>query len=610
MGDAEALLLTEGAELSTAGKSLARMLEFFGVTWKILPSALGLDRIAQSPECGCRLFAPADQFLRLIEELERRPESAGLWRRVHSAFVYASTERETLDRLVSRVCAGGRLARRSGRGRVAVAEGAEEFCGIMSGVQCYAAAPADTPVLESLGAACSLVSLAEGAVFVKAEHQGVPVYISTIADVVDVDREVGLRNFDVREHFFASVPPVLYIKSAFRDVSWQAPGTSACLVIDDPLLRRAYGCIEFSALLAAMERHRFSSSIAFIPWNWRRSRPDAVQLFRDNPHRFSLAVHGCDHTGGEFGATDAVVLQAKATLALERMRWHQSATGIHHDEVMVFPQGVFSVAAMAALKCSNYVAAVNTEIASVDASRTMLKVSDVWDVAVTRYGFPLFTRRYPHDGVANFAFDALLGKPIIIVIHHDFCGDGGVELAAFVERLNALKTAITWRSLGELVRRSYRWRAAGPAAAVAPCASPSDEVGRDTPAVDVVDVEMYGNELRLENSGAGRMRFRVSKREADPSSVTAVYAGPQSIPWDTRRGRLQYEVDVEAGDARLLRVQFDVRTRVIHRPAPLRQRVKTGLRRYLSEARDNYIVPGKIRLAGALRSARDHVGRN
>jgi hypothetical protein len=121
---------------------------------------------------------------------------------------------------------------------------------------------------------------------------------------------------------------------------------------------------------------------------------------------------------------------------------------------------------------------------------------------------------------------------------------------------------------------------------------------------------MYGNELRLENSGAGRLRFRVSKREADPSSVTAVYAGPQSIPWDTRRGRLQYEVDVEAGDARLLRVQFDVRTRVIHRPAPLRQRVKTGLRRYLSEARDNYIVPGKIRLAGALRSARDHVGRN
>ena len=278
---------------------------------------------------------------------------------------------------------------------------------------------------------------------------------------------------------------------------------------------------------------------------------------------------------------------------------------------MVFPQGVFSAAAMQALKHSNYVAAVNTEIASIDAGRTMLKVSDVWDVAVTRYGFPLFTRRYPRDGVANFAFDALLGKPIIIVIHHDFCGDGGAELAAFVERLNALKTAITWRSLGELVRRSYRWRPSGPAAAFVPCASASKEAERDTPAADVVDVEMYGNELRLQNSGAGRMRFRISKRESDPSSVTAVYADSQSIPWETCEGCLQYEVGVEAGDVRLVRVQFDVRTRVIHRSAPLRQRVKTGLRRYLSEARDNYIVPGKIRLAGALRSARDsHVDRN
>jgi hypothetical protein len=493
-----------------------------------------------------------------------------------------------------------------------VAEGVEEFCGIMSGVQCDAAEPADVPVVETLGgAACRLMTLAEGAVFVKVEHEGVPVYISTTADVVDVDREVGLRNFDVREHFLSSVPPVLYIKSALRDASWRSPGTSACLVIDDPLLRRAYGCIEFPALLAAMERHRFSSSIAFIPWNWRRSRPDAVQLFRDNPHRFSLAVHGCDHTGGEFGATDVHVLHAKATLALERMRSHQSTTGIHHDEVMVFPQGVFSAAAMEALKHSNYVAAVNTEIASIDASRTMLKVSDVWDVAVTRYGFPLFTRRYPRDGVANFAFDALLGKPIIIVIHHDFCGDGGIELAAFVERLNALKTAITWRSLGELVRRSYRWRPAGPAAAFAPCDSAPKEAGRYTPAVDVADVEMYGNELKLQNSGVGRMRFRVSKREPDPSSVTAVYAGSHSIPWETREGRLQYEVDVEAGEALLVRVQFDARMRVIHRPAPLRQRVKTGLRRYLSEARDNYIVPGRIRLAGALRSARDsHVGGN
>ena len=37
--------------------------------------------------------------------------------------------------------------------------------------------------------------------------------------------------------------------------------------------------------------------------------------------------------------------------------------------------------------------------------------------------------------------------------------------------------------------------------------------------------------------------------------------------------------------------------------APLSERLKTGLRRYLSEARDNYVVPSKIRLAELLTRA-------
>ena len=122
MSNPEALLLTDDGELSTAGESLTRMLDFFGVPWKVLPGAGSLEQIGQLPERGCRLFARSDHFLRLVEELERRPETNDVWRRhVHSAFVYASTEREALDRLLPRVCASARLALRSGRGRVAVA---------------------------------------------------------------------------------------------------------------------------------------------------------------------------------------------------------------------------------------------------------------------------------------------------------------------------------------------------------------------------------------------------------------------------------------------------------------------------------------------------------
>ena len=42
-----------------------------------------------------------------------------------------------------------------------------------------------------------------------------------------------------------------------------------------------------------------------------------------------------------------------------------------------------------------------------------------------RYGdFSIFTRRYAHHGLENFAFDLLLGKACLIVCHHDFFKDG------------------------------------------------------------------------------------------------------------------------------------------------------------------------------------------
>jgi hypothetical protein len=581
----DALLLTDG-ELPVAGQRLGRMLEFFGVPWRSLPSTQARNEFAVSGNSRCRLLARADHFLQLVEDLDRHTDGWQLWQRqVHSAFVYASADRGTLDRLLDRFCDGGRRAERAQSGESAtITNELDDFCGVMSGVRSVTRAEDLTgvPGVESCGrAAVRIITVGKGAVFLKVEHETVPVFIAMSPEVVDVNGDLGPRHFDVREHFVTSVPAVLYVKWAFSGTSWNAPETNACLVIDDPLLRRTYGCVDFQDLLSIMQRHGFSTNIAFIPWNWRRSDSDVVRLFRGYPERFSLSVHGCDHTGGEFGSSDAHVLAARAKLAAERMRQHESATGIHHDQVMVFPQGVFSTAAMGALKHTGYVAAVNTEVVSVDASPAPLKVSDAWDVAIMRYGgFPLFTRRYPRDGVANFAFDALLGKPIIIVIHHDFCRNHCSELVEFVQHLNALNCALSWRSLGDVVRRSYR--------------------RRDVNA-DELEVETYGSEVRLDNPGTRIKRFHISRREPDPSAVKRMHAGDQPITWRPSGGCVHCEIDIDPGTTALLRVEFDDRVTVSERPAPLSEKVKTSLRRYLSEARDNYVVPNRIRLAGLFR---------
>src|SRR5207237_8376729 len=153
--------------------------------------------------------------------------------------------------------------------------------------------------------------------------------------------------------------------------------------------------------------------------------------------------------------------------------------GISNDRVLLFAQGIFSEAAMSALKHSGLIAAVNSDVISSDSQPRAVTISELWDIAVMGYSdFPIFTRRYPWEGIANFAFDALLGKPAIVLIHHDYCSDHCARLIDFIKGLNALKCPLTWSSLGEVVRRSCRQTEVSP---------------------DVVELVMYVTVMRNKN---------------------------------------------------------------------------------------------------------------
>jgi hypothetical protein len=328
-----------------------------------------------------------------------------------------------------------------------------------------------------------------------------------------------------------------------------------------------------------MKRHNFGTNIAFIPWNWRRSAPEVVRLFRENPDRFSLSVHGCDHTRAEFGGSDRERLYWKTQQALERMNRHESITGLRHDRVMVFPQGIFSEAAMSAFKHTDIIAAVNNDVVCADPHRCAITISDVWDVAVMRYSnFPIFTRRYPWEGIENFAFDALLGKPVIIIIHHDYCSDHCRRLVDFVDRLNALKCRLTWRSLGDVVRQSYRQRQLSPG---------------------VVEVEMYATQLRLENHSHQRKRYLIRRRESEPSSIREIRAGSRNVPWSSTDGMVVFEIERNPGEKAMISMGFHELSGSGRYADSLSYRTKAMLRRCLCEVRDNYITPARLWLAGS-----------
>jgi hypothetical protein len=581
--------LNRAVLLSDTGGSLpchriGKLLSFFGVSWRTLTvSQFVADAAAKLvvPE-KCRIFSSAETFLRLLEACNHRPESMPHWHQdIHSAFVFADGDPQVLEKLVQLLTGDERAELRCIhlREEEFVVANDTEFCGVMASLRIPASRASDNACLVSnIGntGALSLISSASGSMFLTLQYGHVPVFVSTSAQIIDIDAELTTQNFDVRDHFLSAVPVVLYVKWAFTETCWSAPETNACLVIDDPVLKSTHGFVNFQQLLSLMKRHNFSTNVAFIPWNWRRSAPEVAQLFRENPERFSLSVHGCDHTRAEFGGSNQQRLYWKTQQALERMDRHRSITGIHHDPVMVFPQGIFSEAAMSALKRTDLVAAVNNDIISADSCPRAITIAEVWDIAVMGYAFPLFTRRYPWEGIENFAFDTLLGKPAIIIIHHDYCSDHCRRLVDFIDRLNALKCRLAWRSLGEIVRRSCRQRELSP---------------------DAVEVEMYGSELRVENCFGQAKRFLIKKRECEPSAIREICGGSGPLAWNSVDGHINFEIELGSGESETVGIRFHKLAGNGGNGDNLPYRFKTMLRRYLCEARDNYVTTTKSRLA-------------
>ncbi|HEX4997493.1 MAG TPA: hypothetical protein VFY29_04680, partial [Terriglobia bacterium] len=421
-----ATIATYGPE-SNADRRVQSICDFFGVTFEVRQ----LDRQTltnQAPHClmlGARTLsrlykAGASEASRITETL----------RRVPYLFVYGITdEDEAIDGV--RSLTAGLVTRsiqceRAGQS-YAVHPGhrsiTEEFTGLTCG-------PADTdPVF-------GLVTDSAGDNFVPLiTVGGLPFFSLLKNEVSSLFLLCGDSMTDIhaptdgvlsaRRCFSGLIPVAMFLRNVFGNQIWHSSKRYASLVIDDPLLRRSYGFLSYARLLEEMDRSSFASTIAFIPWNYRRTQSSIAGLIRERSDRFGICVHGCDHTGGEFAGADPADLNWRARLAIDRMTKHQALTGIPCAPVMVFPQGKFSTVAMEALKRNNYEAALNSTAIPVDQPRSHgLTLADLMTPAVMKFSaFPLFMRRYPRS-LADFALDLFLGKPAILVEHHDYFRNG------------------------------------------------------------------------------------------------------------------------------------------------------------------------------------------
>lgn len=405
--------------------------------------------------------------------------------------------------------------------------------------------------------------------FVSFQRGGQRCFLLGEERLADIDTPLASGSSCLREWYAQLIGLKLFFRCAFPGRYWSAPRLGATLIVDDPPLKKRYGFIQMESFLRAVRKIGCAATFAFIPYNYRRTDPEAVAWLKEAAGQVSLCVHGCDHTANEFAGPQENWLLGVATCALDRMGSLQSTTGLRYEKVFIFPQGRFSLEALRALREAGLNTIVNSIPAPINGSAPPITIKDLLGVAVTRYeSLPLFLRR---SSVERFdlAFDALFEKPVFACEHHDFFRDGYAGLQEFVRDITGFSSKLHWLTLEEATSSACLYR----------------EV-----ATDRMALRHYRDTLRFRNPAANRMRFAIEKPEGQ--AVSAVMVGESAVPFSIADGVLKYEVWLESNE------ELDVT--IIH-PAPKRAlrkcsfiyRANCFFRRFFSEIRDNHLARGR-----------------
>jgi hypothetical protein len=407
--------------------------------------------------------------------------------------------------------------------------------------------------------------------FVRLAHGRSQLFLVPSTDIADLDQPVP-PEARLLPWFMELAPLVMFLRGALGARLWHNPQPRACFIVDDPLLKGRYGFLNFRELEEAMRHTNFALSVAFIPWNYRRSDRAVAHLFSSSSLKYSLCVHGCDHTSAEFLSDDLGALIGKAALGFERMCKHERITGAPFDPVMVFPQGLFSPQALRALKACGYLAAVNTDLCT-SAESDMLTLRELLDVAVTRHAnFPLFGRRYPR-AIADFALDLLMGKPLLVVEHHGYFRNGYGPLRRFVEQLNAVDDRLEWTSLALICSRS--------------CLMRTTQDGQ-------TQIRFYANRFSFSNNTSKARDYVLLRRHEASEPLPVVTVNGQEHAFEIDKDELTLRLSLGPAQTLEIRVMPSSPQAMPRYTSPITYEANVLIRRVLSEIRDNYVDASRV----------------
>ena len=426
-------------------------------------------------------------------------------------------------------------------------------------------------LIDKTGNVDSFVTIDKNPMFLRLKNSDCRIFINAARNLTDI-QDTTTEEIKAERIFSGLIPALMFLKYVFKDHCWHSEKARGCFIIDDPLLKKKYGFLDYERLLEAMEKCNFHTSIAFIPWNYKRSKKNTVRLFKDNAHRFSLCIHGCDHTANEFVEDDTNKLDFKVKQATQRMIKHRDISGLDFNEVMIFPQEAFSSNSLNVLKSNNYLAAVNGNIIYNCNNKDFSYESLLQPAFMESGNFPVFYRRTPIS-VADFALDAFLGKPVILFEHHDFLGKENNELTEFIVNLNKICGSIEWDSLENIISNAYLQM------------KYDDSKNR---------LKFYTNRILIKNDTDKTQTYELEKPETGNFPIERVTVNGSNTGYTLSDDILKMTVDIEPGSTAEVSIRYQGPVSSYSKPFGRTYTVKVYARRQLSEFRDNVLVKNKI----------------
>lgn len=579
----EAILVT--AETSGATEdNLLKLINFMGIECQVIPVD-GVSSLLQRKGNSSKLclMGSGKSMLNVLKSYENSEDSkSSLFGTAHSILLYELDDSGISSQVLMSFLGDTFVSIdkfKSNDYKFIIGSNQRNICGHLSGLTIepinketdYGIAVAGNTENVS-----KLISIGSKGFFIKSKRYDCDIFCIACKEVSNIDDKLlissGERIPDIRRYFSRLMPILMYLKYTFKEGCWHVNNCYANVIIDDPLLKPDYGYLNYGKLLNVMDERKFSTTMAFIPWNYRRSNSSVVRMFLNRNERYSIAIHGCDHNRNEFGVNDIKELNRKSKVAKKRMEVHTQKTGLECPSVMIFPQGKFSKEALRILKFNEYSSAVNSEIipSPKENNGNEIELSQILSLAITKYSsFPVFARRYPSEGIQNFSFDLFMGKPCLIVLHHDYFKKGYGELADLIGQLNALGENLQWKGLGHILRNIYLCK---------------------TNSSGTIEVKMYSNNVILQNSSNERRSYVIYKEESDFERIKKVTInGDEASFINEVNNMMRMECNIEAGGKADIAILYDDPYKHLKLEERTGKRIRTLGRRCLVEVRDNFI---------------------